>query len=390
MNIKITLASVMMATFCSWLLMWLLYQTRKRKGFVKGNGIYSIVLLYMLCIARIFLPLDFPFTKGIPMKGMLSDFYRILWFDRYSVGRLELPILTFLCVVWFGVAFVLVVRFVRDYRSICRMVCLLGKREDEQCKRILQQVFVSTGAKRKVTVFYSKEITMPMSMGIRDWKVLLPDQEYSDQELYYILMHEYRHLLNGDLKVKMLTYIFCCIFWWNPVVYLLGKGLEQSLEMKCDLCVTEKLSLHEVANYLQTIVTAIKSCGKKRKSIMMNGAVSLGDCGQGEMKERFRFVIESRKGDRNRRWSMVLFTSMFLVVWLASYSILPQPSYDPPIDDIVTGPNVFELSPDNAYLFFEEGVYYLLIQLETGEKIINQVSENGRLLFESFGFEVRE
>ncbi len=85
-----------------------------------------------------------------------------------------------------------------------------------------------------------------------------------------------------------------------------------------------------------------------------------------------------------------MFTSMFLVVWLASYSILPQPSYDPPIDDIVTGPNVFELSPDNAYLFFEEGVYYLLIQLETGEKIINQVSENGRLLFESFGFEVRE
>lgn len=385
MNAKITLASILMATVCSWLLVGILYRIRRKSEIVRGYGIYVVMVLYLFCIVRVLLPIDFPFTQAIPVPGIFSDVYRILCFERY--GGLEWPILLFFCMIWFGVAFVLLAKFIWSYRRTCRLVSAMEERKDEQCGAILQEVFKAAGKKGNVTVCYNEQITMPMGMGIMDCKILLPDQVYTDRELYFILMHEYTHLLNGDLKVKMLVYIFRCIFWWNPVVYLLDQDLERILEMKCDLCVTKAMPANEVLNYLQTIVSALKSCGKRRNSSIMNQSVSLGDGGKGEMIERFQFVADYQKGGRNSKWKMDLLILVFGVFWLASYSVLPAPSYEPPTEDIITGANSFEITPENSYLFFKDGKYYLHIEVD-GRIQINEISQEAKKLYASIGIKI--
>lgn len=390
MNIKISLSSIMMATFCSWLLAGLLYLTGKRKRVVKGYGIYCIVLLYLFSIARIFLPLDFPFTKAVLLEGRFSKLCWLLRYGCYPTGKKGFSILALFCAIWFGVAAVRLIRFVQNYRDICHMVSLMAKREDAQCKAVLQNVFETAGKARKVTVLYNKGISMPMCMGIMNWRILLPDQNYTDAELYYVLIHEYTHLLNGDLKIKMITNLFCCIFWWNPVVSLLEKGLECSLEKRCDLCATKTFSTNEIISYLETIVKAIKSCGKSKNSRMMDGTVSLGVSEKGEILDRFRFVADSQMERKNHKWKLVLLTAVFTVIWLASYSMIPLPAYDPPIEEIITGPGVYEVTPDNAFVFYKNGKYFLEVEAKNGEDHLFEISEREKDFYTSSNFEYKE
>ena len=69
--------------------------------------------------------------------------------------------------------------------------------------------------------------------------IYLPKCEYSEEELYYILLHECTHFANGDLYIKWLTQICRCLCWWNPLVYKMQDMLEKNLEIRCDLTVTE-------------------------------------------------------------------------------------------------------------------------------------------------------
>ena len=89
-------------------------------------------------------------------------------------------------------------------------------------------------------------------------KILLPRIDYSEEELLYILLHEYIHFANRDIFVKLLVSLFCMIFWWDPVAHLLKQDLEQTLEIKCDLSVAKCLNMEERACYLRTIISTLK------------------------------------------------------------------------------------------------------------------------------------
>lgn len=106
---------------------------------------------------------------------------------------------------------------------------------------------------------YQNYINVPMEVGIFRKSILLPDEPYTDSELYYILKHEYTHFQNKDLLIKILIYIYWCLFWWNPAIYLLKNDLSQILEIKCDLDVIDHMGNEHRVEYLTTIVTMLKN-----------------------------------------------------------------------------------------------------------------------------------
>lgn len=70
---------------------------------------------------------------------------------------------------------------------------------------------VRKSCERPIRVSYSSQVTVPMGIGLRRRMVLLPRLDYTDEELYYILLHEFTHFSNGDLYVKMGVSLLCII-----------------------------------------------------------------------------------------------------------------------------------------------------------------------------------
>ena len=382
---RVTPVSVLMAVLWSGILIGMVYWMRRKSQYVRKFGITCIIMVYLFCIVRVLLPIDFSFTKGIRLRGLFSIVYDFLWIEQYTVGQISLQIGMFLCAGWMVVSAVLLLRFVLKYRSMCRLLKNLPVREDDQCTNLLCKVIEKSGKKQKVIVCNSAGICMPMGIGIRQRYILLPDQEYTDEELYYILLHEYTHFLNGDLVIKILVHIYCCIFWWNPFVYLLKKDLDQSLEIKCDLCVTENMSYKDTADYLQTIVSSLKAMGKNRQFAGINNSVSLGQGSRNEVLERFKIVQKNKERSIGNVKQIVTWMCVFVITMIASYSFVPMPSYDPPKEEIETGPDVYEITPDNSYIIQKNGKYYWRVEGVPDEEITEEFAQE----LSDSGFEVK-
>lgn len=381
---QVTVFTLLMSMAWGSILALFIYLCRKKQFFIRQFGIGSILFLYICTFIRMAVPYEFPFTRVIGDEKFLARFYKRIYLDARDAGKIS--ILAVFVIIWVFVAVVLSARFILGYVRAMKEISLYSVCEDEQCRKIFAQV-VSEGKKeRKIAVRRSHQASTPMGIGIFKKSIVLPDEEYSDSELYYILRHEYMHFENHDLYIKMLVHGFCCIFWWNPLLCLLKKDLAQTLEIKCDMKVTEGMDYGEKAQYLAVIVSTLKKLKECPKGKPFYGTAALVSKDyQSETVERFQFV----SGDYNRKKNVVLTAACFLAVLLlltVSYSFVFQAAYEVPIEEIVTGPESNELTPENSYLIKKKNGTYIWVYQGDGDEI----EEEQALYLLSDGFKVIE
>lgn len=148
-------------------------------------------------------------------------------------------------------------------------------------------------------------LSTPCGIGLVRRKILLPSREYAADELRHILRHELQHFQTHDLLVTWMIRVFQCLFWWNPLVYLLGRDLDQVLEIKCDLSVTKGYGKKETVAYMRTIKHQLEQTIDREKTVPLTSASLVGNFAISNVEERFLYLAESlkptqRKARRNR------------------------------------------------------------------------------------------
>ena len=308
------------------------------------------------------IPYKFSFTRVIPPSGALNHFYREASVSK--IGAAQISPMDVLAAAWLTVSAALMIRFIFRYRKAMKEVASYAVCENEQCKRVYNRVLNKSRREISITIRRSSHVTIPMGVGIFRKSIILPEETYSDSELYYILRHEYTHFQNRDLVIKIFVHIYGCIFWWNPVVHLLKRDLSQILEIKCDLDVTDKLKSRDKAEYLTTIVKMLKNAEAKRQEKIFCGATAfVTRNSESEVVERFRIVSA---GNISRRKGRVFSGACFLVFGLflfLSYSFVIQPDYEAAAKQGVTedasktgAGNAYHIkhSDDTYYVYFNE------------------------------------
>ena len=236
---QVTLFSLLMSVVWSSVLAAFNYLCRKKHFFIRQLGITNLLFLYLFSIVRMLVPYEFSFTRQIPSSEIFSGLYKDA--DLNEIGTSQISVLPALAVVWALVSVALMIRFVWQYARAMAEFSTYSVRDDEQCQRVFNRVLNASAKQMKITIRRSARISIPMGAGIFRKSILLPDAEYSDSQLYFILRHEYTHFQNRDLLMKAFIHIYWCIFWWNPAIYLLKRDFAQVLEIKCDLDVTEHM-----------------------------------------------------------------------------------------------------------------------------------------------------
>ena len=238
---------------------------------------------------------------------------------------------------------------------------------------------------------YRTPFDMPMEMGILHPVILLPDQEYDGQSLYYIMKHEYTHILNRDAAVKLLLNLWSCIFWWNPTAYLLNLNIENILELKCDLKVTQGLKNEEKADYLSSILQMIQGTVKKEeKASSAKNDTSLYKKYVGEnLKKRFLCVSKcpetTGKTSVKYKTYMATVIMVYIILFFASYCVVFQSKFDVPVEEVITEDNVYFLEPEAVILRQTEGGYEVIYKNEC----VSVVDENIAQLMLEEGFEFK-
>lgn len=347
-----------------------IYALRKVRRFRTSFGLSALVLLYLFSIMRILFPLELPYVIELGIDEVYPEIYRFLTTD-YSYGEfLHFSFLDALVCIWVVGIIILTIRYIVNYhktmRGITKYAYPCGEREYTSLDAVKRDI----GKSMKVSLCTVPNISVPFGIGVFQKTILLPQNKFTDRELYYILLHEYTHFLNQDIPVKMMVSMFCCIFWWNPVAYLLKADLEQTLEMKCDVSVARHLDTQGKAAYLRTIVGAIKQSSTKRPTPYTSTALFRTNQ-ELDIKERFDMVIYGETIHR-RTASQIVMSLLGVSILILSYLIIPQPAFEAPKDD---EPNALNFDSTNSYIQQDgSGDYWVYIKGETPIQITDNLA----------------
>ena len=351
---QITLYSFVSALFWSSLWIIVIYVLRRTR-WKQSLGILPIMLAYLFCAARLLLPLTFP-LELVTEEG--APYYYCNLFLRKRAMLTYNPVLLALAIVWLAGFCVFLVRYIRQYRRAIRIIERYAEPWDERAQTVLEQIQRQTERAIKIKGYTVAHISSAFSVGVLRKRIILPDKDYTEADLRYILTHEYTHFLHYDTLTKLLTTLFGIIFWWNPIARLLQRDWEQVIELKCDQFVTAPLNAQERAAYLRTILSMIKQSDQKRLPFAEDSLTlfqSNVENAEDNMKERFA-AVTTYPERRKKINASVIFTSVFATLFFISYFVFP-----PKADD--SSP-YFEkyFSRDAAYILCDpSGTYWICI-----------------------------
>ena len=162
---------------------------------------------------------------------------------RFPVWLIVWGIGAVLCAIFFGVAYV---------RCLSKFHAALPVYNEfvEQWQKVQP-------LKRHLSIRQSEYISAPLTYGIFRPVILLPKNTDWDneQQLQYILLHEYTHIRHYDLVFKLFAVVALCIHWFNPMVWVLYILLNRDIELACDECVVRNLGGNMKATYALTLIT---------------------------------------------------------------------------------------------------------------------------------------
>jgi hypothetical protein len=130
-----------------------------------------------------------------------------------------------------------------------------------------------------------------MLIGLFRPTIILPDCEYTKDQLRYVLMHELTHLRRGDMLIRWLTVIASSVHWFNPIVWLAKREIDRACELACDEAVISSLSDDDKQTYGDTLLF-VAADGKG-----FPAALAMSE-NKRNLKERLRGIMLSKKRTR--------------------------------------------------------------------------------------------
>ena len=208
--------------------------------------------------------------------------------DQSNAGITPLDLAAF---VWAAGGMVFLSVHLISYFCLKRLVQKKGKRPGNA--RITRQLSV---LKRELRVGRAVRVVeycgadSPMILGFFHPVLVLPEETYSEGELFFILKHELVHLKRRDVYGKLLFVMANAVHWFNPLVWILRKEAAVDMELSCDERVTQGADDAVRRAYTETLLSMLqKQCARRcALSTQFYG-------GKDIMKKRFQNILINRK-----------------------------------------------------------------------------------------------
>lgn len=281
-----------------------------------------ILFIFLLGFIRLLLPVEFWLTREVYdwyFYPFVQKFWRI-----EPIQGMSLAAIFFM--VWglgSGVEFIIFGRKLRILREMTHGArAILAK--DRLCN-ICSRAANSLKYAGPFKVAFTSEISTAISAGLFTPIILIPEamKDFNEEELIGIFKHELMHYLRKDLLIQWGMNLLQCLFWWNPVVYLVKKSVEQMIELRCDEMVCRDMNDEEKVVYLQGITHVLRIPGKKPELgigyAKNNSSIFL--------QRRFREVLNPVK--KQSRSLTVILAAFCIAVFVFSYSFSVFPGSFP-------------------------------------------------------------
>lgn len=270
-----------------------------------------------------------------------------------------------LLTVWLAVSLLLLVRKITVYQSFVKYVNA-GSRpiDDIALLERFGQMMEQNHIKGSIDLCSNSLISSPLLIGFAHPRIILPDENLSETDFYYTILHELIHYKRRDMFYKWLVQFTICLHWFNPIVYLMERKINCLCELSCDERVMESLSAEDRKRYGDTLLNAAGTGGSYKDalaSLTLNESKEL-------LKGRLESIMNYHKITKTIKAAALFFTAILI----GAAAVLG--AYAAPADRISSGSDG-RISPDSSSrmvsdsgsrqaldytIQYENGTYYIL------------------------------
>ena len=168
----------------------------------------------------------------------------------------------------------------------------------------LRDLSQELGIRKNITFLIYDKADSPMVIGFWHPVLVLPKEEYTQEESFYILRHELIHLRRHDVYVKFLLLLARDFHWFNPVIYLMHREAVVDMELACDEAVVRGRSYDQREAYTETLMSTLSS--KQHKGPSLSTQFSGG---KRVMKKRFKNILTKV----NKKNGVILFAVILIL-----------------------------------------------------------------------------
>ena len=356
---------LIMAVLTNSIMIVVMFLLRKSKTFANLFGVGFMLVLYLFCILRMVLPIEFPKFHVILRDTKVYTAVMDLLIGRNGDAQNASFILLYIVLsVWAVVSVILLIRLIvrqtKYKRYIDANMNLAGDKENAMLQKVVLDVF---GKEKRISLKKTDAVSGSMVIGAVSPLILIPDIAYSDTELEMILRHECMHIKDNDIWIKLLVQIYCILFWWNPFSYLLKANLGDTLEVKCDLNVVRCFNDVDKLHYAETVARFMTDSADRKVPYV--AACFTKGAGNSEAVKRIQAILTDPPKKAKQAILSALVIILFTGIFVISYVFIWQPDYGTEISveeyDLFEGGNITDetnsylvLQPDGNYLLYNE------------------------------------
>ncbi|HOH89005.1 MAG: N-acetylmuramoyl-L-alanine amidase [Clostridia bacterium] len=216
--------------------------------------------------------------------------------------------------IWaFGVLLLFALRIFQYGSFICKVKAGSSIVKTAKVLDIFHQVENELRIKRKVSLCQSNLIKSPMLIGLLKPVIIIPENPLALGKLNYVFRHELIHFKHLDIWYKWLVQLTVCIHWFNPLVYIMSRQINNLCEFACDEAVSKELDAEGKMEYGNTIINVVSFDTAYKCKVF-----SMTLCeGKKNLKERLGAIMKAEK-----KSGRIILLSLVLIVVLCCTAVL--------------------------------------------------------------------
>lgn len=345
-------------------------------GIWSKRGFYFLSFLILANLFRLFFPIEFLYLQSdVYIAKWWARIYQIITDMKLSVCGKQCSYLT-MCV---GLSFIgsigLGIRLIVSYTTLKTSIykkdilCvgewiyhddlnLYTKNNVElrtffkALQRVMRERSRLARNNYSLRITFDKTITTPFVIGVLKPVIVLPSIKLSEEEWYYIIKHEVIHIINHDLLIRFMCEFLKIIYWWNPLLIVLSRQIENFQEFRVDSVICERLNELQKINYMESLIKLAK------QQSHVNGRCVVAFQGNMQLPKRIKALLHSGSVCRPQicykiKKCGVCFLLIIFGLWLPNFVVI-KPYYPVPseITEIAIANNI-------------SGGYYILQEKDT-------------------------
>lgn len=145
----------------------------------------------------------------------------------------------------------------------------------------------------KLNVYEVTENVSPCLFGFfKPCIYLQKNNDLSDEQKKYILVHEYTHYRHGDHIWAFIRCVCVILYWYNPLVWLAARVSIKDSELACDAGTLKVIGSENRIKYGEVLVEVAKGLSAKSTNIRILGCSTSATGNISAMKKRLQLIVK--------------------------------------------------------------------------------------------------